>query len=550
MSIHANQQINAGYIMNNNNLYEFYRNNAFLITQIKEVQDLYRRQLCGSGGALFTEITLKLSQIERYPQYLDQNAFHQNFISISSSMDSEDYSSLADSLNSFIYEVLIPIQQAAFSDLQDHISNIYNSLNKYANGTICLEETASGYPTLLYRSDKPRYLCSVEDPMMEANILAKEAFTPEADSYHVWGMGLGYHIYALYQISHGSADIYVYDNDSFLFDIAQSGELGPWQNTFKSKRIHFINDQDITHFSASLAIENSKYLIHLPSLYKLPEITQSQLERKTILKKIQITINSFSEQKNDILLNFYRNVKNTDGFAEELFEEYEGKTIVIVAAGPSLDKNIHILKKAVDDGVPIKILCVGTVFRKLINTGITPNAFFVMDPGKNTYAQLSGLEHLDVPLILNTSAYYEFAQNYQGKKYLACQKGLSISEKLNHTLFNTGGSVTTLALDFAIQAKAKKIILIGCDMAFTGNVSHAKGTPEKHSTQNDSVIYVKEYYGGTIASGILLSIYREWIEKRIKCQDVSDISFYNSTEGGAYIEGMSHISLKDVLTSV
>ena len=246
----------------------------------------------------------------------------------------------------------------------------------------------------------------------------------------------------------------------------------------------------MTKFSASLTSGNSKYIIHMPSLHKLTESDPLQSKRKNILKKIQITINSFAEQKDDLTINFYKNIKYADGFAEDIFEEYKGQNVIIVAAGPSLDKNINVLKKALDNHANIKVISVGTVFRKLINFGIKPDAFCVMDPEKRTYAQIEGMEELTIPLIINTSAYYELSQNYRGKKYIACQKGFDLSEKLGHRLFNTGGSVTTLALDFAIQAEAKKIIMIGCDMAFTGNVTHATNTIQRHNTK-DCTIRIK-----------------------------------------------------------
>ncbi len=528
-------------------LYEFYRNNALLITKIHRAEDLYRRQLYGSAGNLFTEVSKDLSAIEQFPEYLDKEAFQNSFIKIASSLNSEDFVLLADTLDSFVYEVLLPIQQGVLSDLSDYISDIYDSISKASNGLLDIEETALGYPTLLHHSGKNRYLCSTVDPMLEAYRLAKENFTPESESYRIWGMGLGYHVYALYQLTHGSTDIYVYDTDSFLFDIAKLGKLGSWQEIFHDPRIHLIEDPDSTKFSASLAEEGTKIILHMPSVHKLPEGTPHQAEKKSILKRLQLTINTFEEQKDDIYLNFYKNVKHVDGFAEELFPEYEGQNVVIVAAGPSLDKNIHILKDALDNHAPIKVLCVGTVLRKLINVGITPDAVFVMDANEVVYAQLEGLEHLNVPLILNSSTYFKIALNYHGKKYLACQSGFEPAVKLGHRLFSTGSSVTTLALDFAIQAKAAKIILIGCDMAYTGDASHASGTVQVHNTSKENTITAKGYYGDTVSTTVQLSMFREWIERRLTSEDAKSIKLINATEGGAFIEGMKHIPLKEVI---
>lgn len=528
-------------------LYDFYRGNALLITKIHRAEELYRKQHLGSAGNLFTEVSKNLSAIEQFPQYLDKEAFQNSFIKIASALNSEDFILLADSLDSFVYEVLLPIQQAVFADLSEQMSDIYDSITKSSNGLLDIEETALGYPTLLYHSGKDRYLCSTVDPMLEAYRLAKENFTPEADSYRIWGIGAGYHIYALYQLTHGSTDIYVYDTDSFLFDIANSGKLGPWQEVFSDSRIHLIEDPDATKFSSSLATEGAKFILHMPSVHKLPEGNPSQAKRKTILKRLQLTINTFEEQKDDIYLNFYKNIKNMDGYAEDLFPEYEGQNVVLVAAGPSLDKNIHVLKEALNKHASIKVLCVGTVFKKLINYGITPNAAFVMDANEIVYAQIEGLENLDVPLVLNSSTYFKISKNYRGKKYLACQSGFDPAEKLGHHLFNTGNSVTTLALDFAIQSKASKIILIGCDMAYTDDNSHASGTIQVHNTSKETTVTVKGYYGETVRTTIQLSMFREWIERRIGSEDVKSIKLINATEGGAFIEGMEHMSLNTAL---
>ncbi len=531
----------------NKKLYDRYRENALLITKLQKAENLFRRQLNHSAGVLVSEISNDLNQLGSYPQYVDPASFQKGVLNIISALQSQDYSLCADSLALFIDTVLVPMQNLLCKDLAEYISDIYSSIASETNDQINLEETIFGYPALQYHSDNDIYLCSITDPMAEAFTLAKENFAPEAEAYHIWGMGLGYHVYALYRITNGSTDIYVYDNDHFLFDIAKSEKIGPWQSVFNDPKIHFVADPEIAKFSHALSNENDRFFIHMPSLLKLPENNSKDAERKIILSKIHITLNSFADQKDDIYINFYKNIKNADGFAEELFDEYSDQTIILAAAGPSLDKNIDVLKKALDEGIPLKVICVGTVLRKFLKKGITPDAFFVTDPAKGTYAQIEGLEHMSVPMILNTSAYYGFAQNYIGKKFLACQKHFELSEKLGHRLFNTGGSVTTLALDFAIQAKAKKIITIGCDMAFTGNMSHASGTALKHSTQDDKVIQIKGYYGDTVNTGLLLSLYREWIEKRLEYDDTSNIEFFNSTEGGAYIEGMKHISLSDAL---
>ena len=54
---------------------------------------------------------------------------------------------------------------------------------------IAIEETASGWPTLLYRG---RYLHSRRDPVKEATRLAESQINGDAGCYVIGGFGLGY----------------------------------------------------------------------------------------------------------------------------------------------------------------------------------------------------------------------------------------------------------------------------------------------------------------------------------------------------------------------
>lgn len=134
---------------------------------------------------------------------------------------------------------------------------------------------------------------------------------------------------------------------------------------------------------------------------------------------------------------------------------------------------------------------------------------------------------------------------FQEKKYAIFQNGFDMAEEYakehGYTLFETGGSVTTTAMDVCIRFGCKKIVCLGADMAYTGNKTHAADTlGEKTITVNSNTLMVKSVSGEMIPTSMNLDSYRRWIENRIR--DVKNVEFINISDG-AYIAGMNNVEI-------
>ena len=226
--------------------------------------------------------------------------------------------------------------------------------------------------------------------------------------------------------------------------------------------------------------------------------------------------------------------------------QFAGKDLYIIAAGPSLDINFKELKKVGADGI---ILATGTVLKKLVNHGIRPDYVIITDANAAVYPQIEGIGNIGVPLLYLSTVYHKVVKDYVGDKYFICQKDYNLSEAFacqnGYRLFNTGGSVSTTALDIGIQFGCKRIIFVGLDLAFTNNLDHATGTPVRRWVDTSDRRQVEDIDGGLVSTGKNLDIYRKWIEKRIL--DEKDISFIDATEGGAKIKGTIIKKLAEVL---
>lgn len=113
----------------------------------------------------------------------------------------------------------------------------------------------------------------------------------------------------------------------------------------------------------------------------------------------------------------------------------------------------------------------------------------------------------------------------------------------------SGGSVATSAYCLALNMGAKTVILMGQDLAMTGNRTHADGTFQDKMDEIDknSLEYfeVESVDGGKVLTRDDFNLYREWFEKWIK--EWSHITTVDATEGGALIHGTKIMTLKNAI---
>lgn len=141
---------------------------------------------------------------------------------------------------------------------------------------------------------------------------------------------------------------------------------------------------------------------------------------------------------------------------------------IIVAAGPSLDKNIEELKRAKGKAF---ILAVDTAMRHLIKHDIMPDAMVTMDPAK-PFQYMNDPVIQDIPLFCILEANHEILEFHQGIKIWI--RGGSLIGKIfakyhkDFGPYNPGGSVATAAFSVCVALQFKRVILVGQDLAYEG----------------------------------------------------------------------------------
>lgn len=402
-----------------------------------------------------------------------------------------------------------------------------------------LEMTNYGLFTLAGQDDQGIYYYhSNVNPETEAADFAKYYYNIEQDTYLIWGLGLIYHIVEMFRIDKGIA-IRVFESDlDVIYHCFRANKFPPIMSKVNFTLVY---DPDFTQVTAALR-NAENFIIHSPSL--------RHIENAKIREQMEQFFIKDSGKRNVKILfesNSRENFRNLDGYVDELKSEFMGKDVVIVAAGPSLDKNVELLK---DKKPGMIILAVETVFRKLLSLGIDVDYMIVTDANERIYSHIAGLEDRQVPMLYLSTAYRGYAKNYKGKKYLICQNGYDKAEQLakenGWNLYDTGGSVSTTALDVCIRLGCKSIAFVGLDLAYTDNLAHAEGASRREAGDIEDMQQVPAIGGGTVPTSKVFMIYNQWVAKRAKREDVT-MSVYDATEGGAVIPGLEIITLDHFL---
>lgn len=399
--------------------------------------------------------------------------------------------------------------------------------------------TQSGAPSCSICTENGYYyLHSNVDPRQEAEELVQEYFECDCEHYIVYGLGLGYHIAALNKRCMQSAIIDVYESDLNIIKLASVYGL---PEEMLSDNVRIYHDLDCSEIARAMQEDKTVLFLHYPSVRNI----RNEEIRKSF-QKFMVKESGIRNNKERMYLNFKGNCRYCNQYVDVLQKRFDGKDVYLVAAGPSLDNNVALLKKKKKNSL---ILSVGTTYHKLIDMGIRPDYVIFLDPGERVYGHIKGLEEQSIPILVASTAYRGIAEHYKGPVYMVCQEGYEPAEQLakenGFTLYQSGGSVSTIAMDVAIRLGAARVICLGLDLAYTNNLTHTSGTMDFVSCNASDEYQVKAFDGGMVNSSNLFVVYREWIERRIKQEKVC--RFINATEGGAYIEGMQHMSLKDAM---
>lgn len=259
----------------------------------------------------------------------------------------------------------------------------------------------------------------------------------------------------------------------------------------------------------------------------------------------------------DSLIGLINNLKNISmleqnpdvGRMKDLFKGYPA---FVISAGPSLDKNIARLKEVNNRGI---IIAVDTIVEKLVNNGIIPHFICTVEREAIVYDYFYEKQvypediYLVAPPVVDPRIVEKFPRRAvlpmreTVREYLWLAEMLGLSDDYFAWM---GGSCAHLAMGMALHLGASPVVLVGQDLAFGGEKSHANGTiyESKPLHADGEELMVPGYHGGEVMTRKVWHEFKLIFENKIS--EISNLVI-NATEGGARIEGTVQHTLAEVI---
>ncbi|EAI0956631.1 DUF115 domain-containing protein [Campylobacter coli] len=232
---------------------------------------------------------------------------------------------------------------------------------------------------------------------------------------------------------------------------------------------------------------------------------------------------------------------------KELLSKRKGisDTAIIVSTGPSLTKQLPLLKKYASKAT---IFCADSSYPILAKHGIKPDYVLSLERIPLTSEFFNndfGEFDKDIVFVCAGVVHPKTIEYLKNKTFIITQKILAFPYYINLKNFSyaaVGFSVAHMAYEFATHLSHKNIIFIGQDLAYAEDgFSHTKdySNLDKHEGhfQRDKGKFQCLAYGGDgkAESSEVWTMFRFFLQDTISRNIIS--TTYNCTEGGARIEG-------------
>jgi hypothetical protein len=251
-----------------------------------------------------------------------------------------------------------------------------------------------------------------------------------------------------------------------------------------------------------------------------------------------------------IFENVYNNLIKTDHFIlfEPLHNQFKNIPAIIAGAGPSLDKNIHLLNEAYDKALifvggsalnifskrNIRFHFAASIDQSHLFKRFKNNYFF-----ENVFFYTNQISHHNLSIVHGNKVLLSDYGAYPLKSWI--YNKLSIKQKI----FEGGWNVTTFLIKLASFLGCKPIYFVGMDLCYKKN-KYAKGVVK--SNKKYDLIKVKDINGNITFTQNDWILAKKWIEEFSILN--RDKKFINATEGGLKIENVENLKLLDELNNL
>ncbi|MBD5095460.1 MAG: motility associated factor glycosyltransferase family protein [Lachnospiraceae bacterium] len=455
-----------------------------------------------------------------------------------------------------LYEDNLSVLKSKYKRVYDAIGM---GLDVSISDKISVEDARkAGQVVVFHIRGRDIYLNSKYDSENEANKYMAEYFDmPDESILFMYGLSNGSYVREFIRNTKKNVKCIVYEPCVEVFmQVIKNINI---KDILESDRVHIvvkgINDEDFSltvgqwlqfyNKDTNKIIEAPKYIDLFNEKYTL--FIQ---EIKELYEKFYICSYTDIEFGKTYVTNGLRNMEFLAGCRSGMVLKGkfpEDMTAVVVSSGPSLEKNVALLK---DIKGKAFIFATDSAVQQILNIGIKPDAMISIDPNKSVNLfKADGIE--DIPFFVEMYANTEVLKYVKARNlYFFSSDSVVWSrlfEKAGSEILSigTGGSVATAAIANLILWGFKRIVLIGQDLAFTGNRMHAGEDAIEISEDDNRFMTITDINGNDVWIKKDYYVYLKWIEN--VALRYSDIEFIDATEGGARKKNLKQMTFREVI---
>ncbi|MFZ2956825.1 MAG: 6-hydroxymethylpterin diphosphokinase MptE-like protein [Candidatus Ozemobacteraceae bacterium] len=409
------------------------------------------------------------------------------------------------------------------------------------------------------------------DPVNEARRQVEVALQNQTHIL-VLGFGLGYAVNEILSRSAGSGverKIIVVEPDARVFSAALTGR--DMRSLLQDGRIQWCVGMDPDEvgdrWMAALdwtALESLAIVEHPPSFARNPSYFERIKEKiRYLCNRSKGNLVTLMHTGTDFHTNNFGNaaaIARRPGIGR-LFGKFSGIPAVIIAAGPSLEKNAHLLEKIKGK---FFIIATDTAFRQLAVRGLRPDLVCAADPCYENSLDFVGVEdEKEVVLAFEPMTHPDILKNFQGPKMLMTFGGglapvfAPHREEIGKVV--CWGSIATTAFDLARNCGCDPIMFIGLDLSFQDGRLYARGSYSDDlfydlvhsytSLEHETLDYIATRgtfkfagpQGETLYTDYNMNMYRSWFEDQFR--QTPGRTILNCTEGGIVANHVTRLPL-------
>ncbi|EAK0950210.1 motility associated factor glycosyltransferase family protein [Campylobacter lari] len=415
---------------------------------------------------------------------------------------------------------------------------------------------------VIFQSTKKIY----DNPLLELQESLK-LFQNDYTRYPVlffYGLGNGI-LYKSLLTNKEHKKIIVYEKDIELIFLALN--VIDFHDELSSNRFIIVHNEDINYAKADFLCSYLNLFLKTYNLHIHSKFYEEQKKDINYINTLNIqAIRNLALRKGNDPIDALQGIEqfvinlpkmiNHPSFSElKKKRSNKSKTAILVATGPSLKKQLPLLKKYADKAT---IFCVDSAYAILAKEGIKPDYVCMLERDDtvtkcfdNDFKELDK----DITFVLASLVYKDAIKFLERNKrnYILVSRAYPFAYSLGLHEFGymqCGMSVAHMNAELAISLGHKNIIMIGQDLAYSDDgKSHSEGFVyedqfneyEKDKGKNEILAYGGK---GIVQSSKFWILFKQIFENLISKE--KGVQFYNATEGGARIEGAIEKPFKEL----